>query len=111
MRREHPIRIDWSPLLPRLLALMEEGRSARAICKELGVSHKALNSAIERSAPAKLRADWKRKWRAPAAASEVTRPVIITRPALEAGSSVTWSALWNGPAPAFPEYLKRSRLS
>ncbi|MFT8953761.1 MAG: hypothetical protein ABF979_16005 [Gluconobacter sp.] len=100
-------KIDWTPLLPSVLALMKKGLTAQKMGEALGVSATALMSAIERHAPAKLRSEWKKGFRK----AGHTKPAPILRGPLEAGSSVTWSALWNGPVPAFPEDFKRSRLS
>ena len=45
-------RIDWAPLMPKLLTLMEQEWAASEIAKRLGVSTVALSAAMERQSSA-----------------------------------------------------------
>ncbi len=95
-------RIDWAPLLPALLEMMERAESATVIAKKLGVSPASLSAAMERQVPKALRSKWK------AARQEAAHPkkkvaVPDVRPPLGVYSDVTWAALWNGNPPPKPD--------
>ncbi|GBR70951.1 hypothetical protein [Gluconobacter kanchanaburiensis] len=96
-------RIDWEPLLPVLLEMMERAESATVIAKKRGISWGSLSAAIERQVPKALRTKWKK------ARHEVTHPKRVqaapeTRQPYDAYSDVTWSALWNGNPPPVPDF-------
>ncbi|MBS1096377.1 hypothetical protein JK191_02070 [Gluconobacter sphaericus] len=96
-------RIEWEPLLPVLLEMMERAESATVIAKKLGISWGSLSAAIERQVPKALRTKWKK------ARHEVTHPKRVqaapeTRQPYDAYSDVTWSALWNGNPPPVPDF-------
>lgn len=95
-------RIDWAPLMPTLLEMMEQEESAADIADKLGVSLASLSAAMERQVPKALRSKWK------AARQEATHPkkkVVVpdVRPPLDVYSDITWAALWNGNPPPKPD--------
>ena len=95
-------RIDWPPLMPILLEMMEREATASAIAERLGVSTVALSAAMERQVPKDLRSKWKAA-RQEAAHPKKERAAPILRPPLDVYSDVTWAALWNGNPPPKPD--------
>ncbi|GBR43303.1 helix-turn-helix domain-containing protein [Gluconobacter roseus] len=96
-------RIDWSPLMPRLLEMMKREESASAIAESLGVSTVALSAAMERQVPKDLRSRWKAaRQRATHPKRHAPAPPVIRQP-LSPYSDVTWAALWNGNPPPKPD--------
>jgi len=97
-------RIDWAPLLPVMLEMMEREETGAAIAKRLGVSTAALSAAMERQAPKDLRSKWKAaRKKAAHPTKHAPAPPVIRQP-LGAYSDVTWSALWNGNPPPVPDF-------
>ena len=96
-------RIDWAPLLPVMLEMMEREETGAAIAKRLGVSTAALSAAMERQVPKDLRSKWK------AARQEAVRPkkhtpaAPVIRQPLAPFSDVSWRALFNGNPPPVPD--------
>ncbi|KXV13955.1 hypothetical protein [Gluconobacter oxydans] len=95
-------RINWTPLMPTLLEMMERVESAAVIAKKLGVSPASLSAAMERQVPKAIRSKWK-KARQEAAHPKKERAAPILRPPLDVYSDVTWAALWNGNPPPKPD--------
>ncbi|MBS1029232.1 hypothetical protein [Gluconobacter albidus] len=95
-------RIDWAPLMPTLLEMMERNESAGAIAKALGVSPASLSAAMERHAPKALRARWK-KTRQEATHPKKERVEPVLRDPLEPFSDVSWRALFDGNPPPVPD--------
>lgn len=95
-------RIDWVPLLPALLEMMEREESATVIAKKLGVSPASLSAAMERQVPKAIRTRWK-KARQEAAHPKKVQTAPDTRQPYDAYSDVTWAALWNGNPPPKPD--------
>lgn len=96
-------RIDWSPLMPILLEMMEREESASAIAERLGVSTVALSAAMERQVPKDLRSKWKAaRQRALNPKTERTPPIL--RPPLAPFSDVSWRALFGGNPPPVPDF-------
>ena len=95
-------RIDWDPLMPTLLEMMERNESAGTIAKALGVSPASLSAAMERHAPKALRARWK-KARQEATHPKKERAEPVLRGPLEPFSDVSWRALFGGHAPPVPD--------
>ncbi|WP_167369351.1 hypothetical protein [Gluconobacter albidus] len=96
-------RIDWAPLLPALLEMMERVESATAIAKKLGVSPASLSAAMERQVPKAIRSKWK-KARQEATHPKKERTPPIVREPLKPFSSVSWRALFDGNPPPVPDY-------
>jgi len=95
-------RINWDPLMPTLLEMMERNESAGAIAKVLGVSPASLSAAMERHAPKALWARWK-KARQEATHPKKERAEPVLRGPLDPYSDITWAALWNGNPPPKPD--------
>ncbi|KXV17115.1 hypothetical protein [Gluconobacter oxydans] len=96
-------RIDWTPLLPTLLEMMEREESATAIAAKIGVSTGALSAAMERQVPKEIRSKWKAaRQRALNPKAERTPPIL--RQPLEAFSDVSWRALFGGNPPPVPDF-------
>lgn len=96
-------RIDWAPLMPRLLEMMKREESASAIAESLSVSTVALSAAMERQVPKDLRSKWKAaRQRALNPKAERTPPIL--RPPLAPFSDVSWRALFGGSPPPVPDF-------
>ncbi|MBF0858187.1 hypothetical protein HKD24_03035 [Gluconobacter sp. LMG 31484] len=96
-------RIDWAPLMPTLLEMMEREESASAIAERLGVSTVALSAAMERRVPKDIRSKWKAaRQRALNPKAERTPPIL--RPPLAPLSDVSWRALFGGNPPPVPDF-------
>ncbi|MBF0850458.1 helix-turn-helix domain-containing protein [Gluconobacter sp. R75690] len=95
-------RIDWAPLMPTLLEMMERAESASAIAERLGVSTVALSAAMERQVPKDLRSKWKAaRQQAAHPKKHVPAPPVIRQP-LAPFSDVSWRALFDGNPPPVP---------
>lgn len=96
-------RINWTPLMPKLLTLMEQEWAASEIAKRLGVSTVALSSAMERQVPKDIRSKWKAARQEAAHPKKCAPAPPVIRPPLDVYSDVTWAALWNGNPPPKPD--------
>ncbi|MBS1082359.1 hypothetical protein [Gluconobacter kondonii] len=97
-------RIDWTPLLPALIEMMDCGASLPEIVKRLGVSRNVVSGAIERRVPPGLRSKWKAaRKRAAHPTKHAPAPPVIRQP-LEPFSDVSWRALFNGNPPPVPDF-------
>ncbi|KXV48740.1 hypothetical protein AD945_06210 [Gluconobacter albidus] len=95
-------RIDWAPLMPALLEMMERVESATVIAKKLGVSPASLSAAMERQVPKAIRTKWK-KARQEATHPKKERAEPVLRDPLEPFSDVSWRALFDGNPPPVPD--------
>ncbi|MBS1060743.1 hypothetical protein [Gluconobacter sp. Dm-44] len=95
-------RIDWEPLMPTLLEMMERNESATVIAKKLGVSPASLSAAMDRQVPKAIRTKWKMA-RHEATHPKKGRAEPVLRGPLEPFSDVSWRALFGGHAPPVPD--------
>jgi len=96
-------RIDWTPLMPTLLEMMERGETASAISERLGVSTGALSAAMERQVPKDLRSKWKAARQQAAHPKKHVPAAPVIRQPLAPFSDVSWRALFDGNPPPVPD--------
>lgn len=108
---KHPNALDWTPLLPHMMKMMVQGVSITKMSVALGVSFGATSDAIKRYVSPEAIAEWRKRVKAGGKAPVPPRlqktPDPGPRQPFEAGSAVTWGAIWGGNPPPYPTHVSR----